>query len=176
MTLRSRYKNACTNELVVANAAVLHRATGQPRYLQQAITQWQWFNRSGMINQRTGVICDGLSKSCTGSGQTSYTYNQGIILGGLAEIYRATADSTLLRAAHLIANGTMAFYTTQDGILRETGNIHDRDGALFKGIFVRNLRLLAEVAPEAAESARYLAFINSNAASLQKRAQTPDGL
>lgn len=106
------YKNAVTNELVVANAAVLANATGEKRYLQQALAQWRWFNQSGMINQGTGAICDGLSIDkqtfvCSGSGKPSYTYNQGVIVGGLATLFDLTKDDSLLEAAHLIVRGTM---------------------------------------------------------------------
>ena len=110
------YKNAVTNELVVANAAVLANATGERRYLQQALTQWRWFNQSGMINQKTGAICDGLSIDdktfvCRGNGGPSYTYNQGVIVGGLATLFHATQDESLLDAAHLIVRGTMCVHT-----------------------------------------------------------------
>jgi predicted alpha-1,6-mannanase (GH76 family) len=106
------YKNAVTNELVVANAAVLANATGDKRYLQRALAQWRWFNQSGMINQGTGAICDGLSIDkqtfvCSGSGKPSYTYNQGVIVGGLATLFDLTKDDSLLEAAHLIVRGTM---------------------------------------------------------------------
>eukprot|EP01051_Picozoa_sp_SAG22_P022033 SAG22_NODE_5114_length_1083_cov_0.985772_1_plen_274_part_01 len=87
---KRHYKNAITNELAVANAAVLHKATGERRYLDQALAQWSWFNSSGMLNHKTGAICDGLdidkSFKCSGSGGTSYTYNQGVIIGGLAHL------------------------------------------------------------------------------------------
>lgn len=78
---KRHYKNAITNELAISNAAVLHQATGKQRYLDQALAQWSWFNSSGMLNHKTGAICDGLSIDkhtfkCAGSGGTSYTYNQ----------------------------------------------------------------------------------------------------
>ena len=123
---KRHYKNAITNELAVSNAAVLHKATGEQRYLDQALAQWSWFNSSGMLNHKTGAICDGLgiddkTFKCTGSGGTSYTYNQGVIIGGLSHLYGITEDQSLLDSAHLIANGTMALYTTPgESILRKT--------------------------------------------------------
>ena len=44
---RRSYKNAVTNELALANAATLHRATNESRYLALAKAQWAWFNSSG---------------------------------------------------------------------------------------------------------------------------------
>jgi predicted alpha-1,6-mannanase (GH76 family) len=120
---KRHYKNAITNELAVSNAAVLHKATGEQRYLDQALAQWSWFNSSGMLNHKTGAICDGLGINahtfkCSGSGGTSYTYNQGVIIGGLSHLYDITKDQSLLDSAHVIANGTMALYTTRGGISR----------------------------------------------------------
>ena len=185
------YKNAVTNELAIANAALLHKATGKASYLQQALDQWRWFNASGMINQKTGAICDGLSidshtYACSGSGGPSYTYNQGVVLGGLATLFEATGDVGLLDAAHLIASGTVnkgAPYVTAEGILQECGSIHDRDGALFKGIFIRNLRMLVDACNSSAarphdkaQAQRYSAFIQKNFESMTAHARTPDGL
>ena len=185
------YKNAVTNELVIANAALLHKATGKASYLQQALDQWRWFNASGMINQKTGAICDGLSidshtYACSGSGGPSYTYNQGVVLGGLATLFEATGDVELLDAAHKIADGTIntgAPYVTTEGILQECGSIHDRDGALFKGIFIRNLRMLVDACNgsaarphDKAQAQRYSTFIQKNFESMMAHARTPDGL
>ena len=190
---KRHYKNAITNELAVATAAVLHKATGEQRYLEQALAQWHWFENSGMLNHKTGAICDGLGidKStfkCSGSGKTSYTYNQGVILGGLAHLYDITKDQSLLDSAHVIANGTMSLYTTAGGILQEENMIHDRDAALFKGIFMRNLRLLIEAcvgpgsshyshySPNVERAEVYGAFIKRNVASMVANARTADGL
>ena len=109
------YKNAVTNELAIANAALLANATGEERYLHQALAQWRWFNQSGMINPKTGAICDGLSIDdktfvCSGTGKPSYTYNQGVILGGLATLFHATKDKSLLEAAHMVVHGTMCVH------------------------------------------------------------------
>ena len=110
---KKAYKNAVTNELVVANAAALHGATGEQRFLDLALAQWRWFRGCGMINASTGAVCDGLviakqpPHTCSGTGGTSYTYNQGVILGGLAALHGATGDASLLHHAHLIANATL---------------------------------------------------------------------
>ena len=191
---KRHYKNAITNELAISIAAVLHKATGEQRYLDLALAQWAWFQSSGMLNHKTGAICDGLSIDkttfkCSGSGKTSYTYNQGVVLGGLAHLHgiarmpNGDKDQSLLDSAHVIANGTMALYTTAGGILQEENPIHDRDGALFKGIFMRNLRLLIEecdsaphYSPNVQHADVYRAFIKKNMESMVARAQTEQGL
>ena len=103
---------------------------------------------------------------------------QGVILGGLAHLYGITRDQSLLDVAHLIANGTMTLYTTAGGILQEEMPIHDRDGALFKGIFMRNLRLLIEACvsaphqgPNVEKAGVYRAFVHKNMASMVENAR-----
>ena len=42
----------------------------------------------------TGLINDGLQSSdCSNNGKPAYTYNQGVILGGLADMYQVTGDT-----------------------------------------------------------------------------------
>ena len=108
---------------------------------------------------------------------------KGVILGGLAHLHAITKEQSLLDSAHLIANGTMALYTTAGGILREEAAIHDRAGALFKGIFMRNLRLLIEAcdspphySPNVEKAKVYRKFISKNMASIVVNAKTADGL
>ncbi len=54
-----------------------------------------------MINAQS-LVNDGLNSSnpnaCTNNGRTTWTYNQGVILGGLVELYNADKDPTLLPA------------------------------------------------------------------------------
>src|SRR5712692_2445717 len=94
------YKNAIANELFLSVAAHLaNRATDpnlQARYAAWANREWQWFSQSGMIN-REHLINDGLTKdgSCRNNGQRTWTYNQGVILGGLVELYQQSQDPSL---------------------------------------------------------------------------------
>ena len=76
-------------------------------------------------------------------------------------------------------------YAYVGGILREESAIHDRDGALFKGIFMRNLRLLIEActgphsthwAPNVQRAQVYRNFIKANMESMVANARTADGL
>lgn len=85
------YKNAITNELFLTVAVRLHQRTrGVNEYLSWARRSWDWLDRSGMVDAR-GLINDGLDPSCKGVVPSTYwTYNQGVILGGLVDL----ADST----------------------------------------------------------------------------------
>jgi predicted alpha-1,6-mannanase (GH76 family) len=53
-----------------------------------------------MINEQH-LVNDGLqtqSGSCDSNHGTTWTYNQGVVLGGLAELFRATGDRGYLHA------------------------------------------------------------------------------
>ena len=164
------YKNAIPNELFLDIAAKLaNRTTGSTSaaYLKWAQTEWAWFKASGMINAQS-LINDGLTSTnpsvCTNNNGTTWTYNQGVILGGLVELYQADNDPTLLPQAEAIANATLA-HLSSNGILIEVGNITGGDAPQFKGIFMRNLMALSSVVP-ATQAAQYKAFADANANSI----------
>jgi len=162
----NNYKNAIANELFLTVAAKLaNRTTGSTSaaYLAWARQEWQWFNASSMINAQS-LINDGLTSTnpnaCTNNRATTWTYNQGVILGGLVELYKADQDPTLLPQAQAIANATITNLTL-NGILVES-SISGGDAPQFKGIFLRNLMGLNAVAP----NTQYKTFIDANASSI----------
>jgi predicted alpha-1,6-mannanase (GH76 family) len=164
----SAYKNAITNELFLNIAASLaNRITDRTRkaeYLLWAQKEWKWFSASGMINSEN-MINDGLNATnpaaCTNNQQTTWTYNQGAILGGLAELYRADHDPALLAKAQMIASATMTHLATTAGVLEDAAG-GGPDLPQFKGIFMRNLVRLNRVAP----NAQYKSFADTNADSI----------
>lgn len=169
------YKNAIPNELFLSIAAKLaNRTTGasQSNYLSWAQREWAWFKASGMINAQS-LVNDGLNSSnpnaCTNNGRTTWTYNQGVILGGLVELYNSDKDPTLLPEAELIANAAMVALA-KNGILTEHGTLSGSDGPQFKGIFMRNLAELNAAAP----NPQYKVFADANATSIVANDQGPD--
>jgi len=137
------YKAAIANELFIKLAAALHnRKAGDQKYISQAKEVWNWFKGTGMIN-KDHLINDGL-KNCAVTG-TTFTYNQGVILGGLVELFHATNDNGYLDDAQAIANAaTKSTSLNTNGILNE-GDSCVGDGASFKGAFVRGLAELSRV-------------------------------
>ncbi|MCX5789355.1 MAG: glycoside hydrolase family 76 protein [Elusimicrobia bacterium] len=161
------YKNAISNELFLKLAASLHnRIPGDAKYLDRARRGWTWFAATGMINA-AGLVNDGLDSSCRNNGQQTWTYNQGVVLGGLAELYRATGDKTLLTAAGRIADAaTTSAGLVAGGVLTEPcGSDCRGDAPAFKGIFVRNLSEFSRIA-----GSKYDAFLSRQATSLWTRA------
>ncbi|CAN9459756.1 unnamed protein product [Alternaria alternata] len=174
------YVNAIANELFFSTAAHLaNRAQGRRKratYLAWAEESLQWFLESGMITD-DGIINDGLTEDCENNNKTAWSYNQGVILGGLAELYRAgnTREVTPLSLAVHLARAALIALSDEDGI------VHDEcepdcgdDGAQFKGVFMRNLVKLHSVAPDKI----FANAIRRNAESIwtRDRKVTPDGL
>lgn len=160
-----QYKNAITSELFMAVAARLHLRTpgdrGAGSYLDWAQRTWNWFQQTGMINGQS-LVNDGLDRNCKNNGQTTWTYNQGVILGALVDLYKSTQDTSFLVQAEAIANAAIRTLAP-NGILREPcepdcGN----DGPQFKGIFIRNLSYLYQTR----QNPIYKEFITRNADSI----------
>ncbi len=141
--VNQRYKNAVTNELFIKVAASLHnRIPGDTDYLDRATTNLAWFENSGMVND-DNMINDGLDgTTCENNGQTTWTYNQGIILGALAELHAATGDGSYLTRARTLADASSrSTELNPRGVLTEPceQNGCGGDGPTFKGVYVRNL-------------------------------------
>lgn len=159
------YVNAIANELYLSVASHLaNRVANQKSfYLNIALAQWAWFLKSGMINAQN-TINDGLTNACKNNGGTVWSYNQGVILGALVELNKASPNATYISTAKSIASAAIK-------ALGPSGVLHDPcepncggDGNQFKGIFMRNLQILQAAAPDST----YLSFIASNANSIWK--------
>jgi len=143
-TVNRGYKNAISNELFVQAAAELAQRLGDGGsvYLERAVAAWNWFEASGMINDDL-LVNDGLATStCRNNGDTTWTYNQGVLLGGLVALARATGDDNYLQRARELADAsTTAESLHVDGVLTEPCEQSgcDVNGPSFKGIYVRNL-------------------------------------
>lgn len=169
------YVNAVANELYLAVAASLAlHIPSNGTYLAIARDQWEWFAHSGLINSK-GLINDGLNSDCTNNGLPTWSYNQGIILGGLTDLAHATGNQGYITHALRIARRAIAALSNENGILEEVDKCELKaghcgiDGKTFKGIFVRNLRYLYDAAPQA----DIRAFILRNADSVWKNARDP---
>ncbi len=165
---KHRYKNAIANELFLIVAVRLHQRTVGPGestpYLDWALKEWRWFQHSGMINA-SHLVNDGLNRTCENNGRTSWSYNQGVLVGGLTELYRATGDTNYLHQAVLIADASIATLVDTNGILSEPAEREHgggRDVPQFKGIFIRYLAQLYDVT----RRLEYFEFLLRNARSV----------
>jgi len=168
-----KYKNAITNELFIKLAAAIHnRIQGDTKYLNWAVEVWQWFDKSGMINNQN-LINDGLNDNCQNNGDVTWTYNQGVILGGFVELFKATGDRGYLDRARKIADAAVASsYLNPNGILHEpcdnNGNDCGGDGPSFKGVFGRNMGELNA----ALDDKPYTEYLRNNANKIYENRNT----
>ena len=164
-----QYKNAIANELFLSVAAKLASLTPdaqkRAKYLDWAQREWKWFAASGMINSEN-LVNDGLDASCQNNHRTTWSYNQGVIIGGLTVLSKQSGDPKPLQAAQSIALSAIARLTDLDGVLHDPceparcGN----DAPTFKGVFARNLAVLNAAAPVPG----FRAFLRRNAESIWK--------
>ncbi len=168
-----RYKNAIANELFFLDAVRLHQRTpkdaGPGSYHDWAAKEWRWFQQSGMINAQD-LVNDGLTSDCRNNRGTTWSYNQGVIVGALVDWYKVTGDPRCLKCAEAIADATLLNLVSPTGILREpreqrlAGN---HDVVQFKGIFIRHLASLCEISPKPS----YRSFLLANARSIWQNAR-----
>ncbi len=168
------YKNAIANELFLSLAVRLAEATSgaeRAHYLEWAKREEQWFVASGMINDQ-GLVNDGLDASCRNNNETTWSYNQGVILSGLAGYSRLAHDAAAMALADRIAESVSNRLVDHEGVLHDVCEPNcGTDGVQFKGILVRNLVTLQDASPSA-KSARLLEV---NAADVWDDARTKDG-
>ncbi|ADV82089.1 glycoside hydrolase family 76 [Terriglobus saanensis SP1PR4] len=163
------YKNAIANELffsVATSLALRTQGAPQAAYRDWAEREWKWFRQTGMINS-DHLINDGLTKECKNNGKTTWTYNQGVILGALAGFAALNHDATAISTANTITSATLVHLVDPAGVLHDPCEPNcGEDGIQFKGIFVRNLSDLPI-------SQTYRDALQRNSQSLWEKAQGP---
>ncbi|MEV8038533.1 glycoside hydrolase family 76 protein [Streptomyces sp. NPDC086182] len=161
------YKNAVTNGQYLWLTTALHqRVAGDTLWLQRARTAAAWYRSSGMINS-AGLVNDGLTSTCANNGGTVWSYNQGLAIGGFAELWKSTGDDSLLATARTLADAAISSPAlTRDGVLTESCDVGsascDDNQKQFKGIFMRNLADLAK----ATGSSTYQGYLQKQADTL----------
>lgn len=177
---------AISNELFLAVAAQLAnrvRAAQKQYYVDWVWRHWTWFRQAGFIGH-DGSIYDGLDlATCQNDNGTVWSYNQGVIIGALAEA-NATGKyqwpSAIPVLYNYYASRTLhaAFKRLQDS----DGIIHDacepncgNDGPQFKGILMRNIQTSREFLQRShGHFDRSRTAIAQNAASIWARDRNQD--
>ncbi|KNZ80518.1 Mannan endo-1,6-alpha-mannosidase DCW1, partial [Termitomyces sp. J132] len=166
------YKNAITNELFLRlSAEGFLRGSGQT-YLDNALKTWSWLSGSGMRNSQN-LWNDGLNfDDCQNNGQTTWTYNQGVIASGLGALYAATGNSSLLAQGELTLDATIAHLSTNN-ILREScddavagGPVCNQDQQIFKGIWTKHLQFYLDYANDPTRVAKYSSWLGSQTSAV----------
>lgn len=169
-----QYEASIANELYFETASALANRVQNPQtdYRRYAQDNLDWFMNAGLITN-ANVITDGITEDNCMPGGAVFTYNQGVILGGLIEFARLTNDPHHIDDAHRIAGGALDYLTNDQGILveKEWPGTLDQTGAQFKGIFVRKLGELHRASPRD----RYADFLRRNADNVWTSARAGDG-
>lgn len=148
LTYKPLIKNTITNSLYFSVLARLYRFTGDESYYYEAIKNLDWWLGWG-IETDTGRVYDTLTApACYTNGLQGFTYNSGAILFGLADLYYATGNTTLLDLGRTIAYAAMRDFTdSETGVLVEKCEMDpqpapdlppgcQQDEIVFKGILV----------------------------------------
>lgn len=115
------YKNAIANELFIAVASALgvrirdreQSSNDHIEYTQWAVRSWEWFNSPppqgvALINEATLVNDSPNSEGVNDNTKAIWSYNQAVILSGLADLTELTGDPSYLDWAERIAIAFMA--------------------------------------------------------------------
>lgn len=78
-----------------------------------------------------------------------WSYNQGVVLGGLVELNRVAPNDTYLESAHKIAKAAIETLTDSNMVIHDSCEPNNcaPDATQFKGIFIRNLQMLQHASP-----------------------------
>ncbi|XP_013384707.1 uncharacterized protein LOC106154774 [Lingula anatina] len=166
-------KQTITNVQMLQLGARLYHLTSSRSRRQELMSRvnltMDFLAKNFVINPLTFQIADGINiNNCTPNHVYGITCNSGVFLGGLAELYKATNQTSLLNVAQMVANATMTL-SSKHGVLMEYCDLGnqtcDNDAKMFKGIFVRNLRYLADVSDQA-HAKLYRGYLATNMRSL----------
>ncbi|KAK0194601.1 glycoside hydrolase family 76 protein [Armillaria mellea] len=127
-----------------------------------------------------GLFNDGLSDDgkCENTGDTQWTYNQGVILVGLGYLYEYSRDEKFLRDTFTIMDAIITHLTVNEG-LREsceslTQTSCNADQATFKGIIMYYMAWFLELTGEESRS-KYKNFVKLQADKVLENASGPEG-
>jgi predicted alpha-1,6-mannanase (GH76 family) len=158
------YKNTPSTGNGIILAAKMYESQANAADLTLAKSLYTWLKTTLVTS--SGVVYDGINRQQDGAiDNWDFTYNQGLFIGSAVELYNCTKDAAYLQDAILTANNLIADPNlTVNGILKSEGQ---GDGGLFKGVAVRYLTALVELADlDDADRTKYATFLQINAQSL----------
>ncbi|WP_338396221.1 glycoside hydrolase family 76 protein [Fulvitalea axinellae] len=186
------YKASISNELFLYLLTLMCQAKDDNKDYKEWIEySWEWIKKKLIKGkaQPEGTIQDGVYYNKNAEGAT-WTYNQGVILGALANLYLMEKDESLrneyLTEAKKIANTmkiqeggeSVSKMVNEHGILHEIKypKMDDQNRRSFKGIFMRHLAYLASVLPEEDPDRKgYIEIITKSAIKVRDKAKESGG-
>lgn len=154
-------KQTITNVQFLQLAAKMYRITGNEDFHTKMGQIYNFILNNSIINESTYLISDGVNANCTPENEYGPTYNSGVMIGALVEMFKVTNDSSHIDLAIKIAHAVLEKSCDPNGILVEYCEPNcDKDALMFKGIFVRNLRYLMDVLNDKAKRAYFQSWID----------------
>ena len=142
-------------------------------FISLATPQLEWLLQPKLFKDNV-IKGDALKGASCASDGAILTYQQGVTLGALVSLGKATADASYLATAHTIADALLipsGPLTDANSILFDPYKTWDGDTAQFKGIFMRNLVLLHQASP----NPKIVEFLQHNADSIWAKDRSGDG-
>jgi hypothetical protein len=123
-------RNAVTNGPGALFGAELYAATGDLDYLLWSIQMYEWVQ--SCLSGPGGLYFDHIDFDGK-LDQTTWSYNQGAMIGAGVVLYRVTGNKAYLAQARQLANSSLSFFT---------GGRTGADRSFFLAIYFENLLLL----------------------------------
>lgn len=164
-------KGSIENCLFMLAAVRLHQrtpsdGTGPGSDFYWATNTWAWFQNSGLFNDMN-LVNDGLNMTnCENNGDPTWTYEQGLLVGGLTDLYKVTGSPAYLNEAQAIAHGIITYLTDANGVLTEPPPCNPICGGgdvpQFKGCCIRYIAYLYDET----NAPVYYSFLYTNAVAV----------
>lgn len=133
----SQDRNTVSNGPGAELGAHLYLLTRDKSYLTWAKTMYDWTQKCMLAPN--GLYWDHIDLAGTIE-KTQWSYNQGVMLGAGALLYKATHDKKYLTDAKALAKASLAFYGTDDRLWKQPTR--------FNSIYFKNLLILDSIAPD----------------------------
>lgn len=154
-------KQTITNAQLLMLSAKLYRLTNNTDYKKKMIQIYEYIIKNELINTTSYMVSDGATDNCTAADEYFPTYNAGVLIGAMSEMYKVTNITSYLELGYKLANGMFENYCNADGILIEPCEPNcDDDALMYKGLFVRNLRYLIDVLTDSEKKEYLIGWIN----------------
>ena len=159
-------KQTITNVEMLQLGAKLYRLTNNKTFLEKVDKIYNFILNNDVINKTSYLLSGGVNTNCTGDGSEGYTYNSGIFIGALVEMFKIHRNVFYLDLGVKLADAVFLHRTNENGILTEICEPKcNEDAVMFKGIFVRNLRYLMDILQKGQKRDKYQQYLNINAKS-----------
>ncbi|KAK4627018.1 Mannan endo-1,6-alpha-mannosidase DCW1 [Fulvia fulva] len=165
----SGYRNSITNGLAFQLAARLSRYTGKTMYTDWANKIWDWAFSSGLIDQSSYSVYDGISApTCDAStmDRHKWSYNVGVYLYGTAIMLESTGDNAWQQHLDGLIGAAKTDFTRDDVLIELTceSAACNQDQQTFKATLARWLALTSRLVPDTADKIQPILDASAEAA------------